>query len=189
MNHRKKIIVITGVPGTGKSTLSERLRKRIGDAELIRLTQIINEDKLFSSYDRYGSKIVKMKELSEKLERMIKNSNRSIVILEGHILCDMKIKYAKAIVLREHLQVIKRRLLKRGYRNGKLNANIISEATDYCGLHARRNYKQVFEMLSSDRNSISNMIKITKGGKPKEKKINLLNELEIMIKKDKSILN
>ena len=188
MNQRKSIIVITGVPGTGKSTLSERLRRRIGDAELIRLTPIINESKMFSSYDRYGSKIVKMKELSEKLERMIRKSSSSVVILEGHILCDMRIKGAKAIVLREHLQKIKRRLLKRGYRNGKLNANLISEATDYCGLHARRNYKQVFEILSSDRDSISNMIKIANGGKPKVKRIDLLEELKVMIKKDSSLL-
>ncbi|MGA3020483.1 MAG: AAA family ATPase [Candidatus Micrarchaeales archaeon] len=189
MNPRKSIIAIIGVPGTGKSTLSERLKRRIGDAELIHLTRVINENKLFSSYDKYGSKIAKMKELGEKLERMIRKSDRAVVILEGHILCDMRIKDAKAIVLREHLQVIRRRLLKRGYGKGKLNSNLISEATDYCGLHARRNYKQVFEMFSSDRNSISNMVKIAKGGKPKEKKIDLLNELKIMIKKDRSLLS
>lgn len=188
MRKGKRIVVITGVPGTGKTTLSDLLGRRLEDAEIIHVTQVVNGDKLFTSYSKDGAKIVDMPRLKAKLERMIKDSGKRIVILESHLLCDIRISGAAAIVLREHLPVVRKRLEARGYKKGKLNADIISEATDYCGIRAERNYGYVFETFARDRKAVASVLRIINGGRPKSEEIDLMPELMRMMKKDRTLL-
>lgn len=184
---RKVILVITGVPGTGKTRIAGILKKRVKGAEVIRTTDLINRKRLFSSYGSDGSKIVKMAALSRAINKEVSRSKARIVILEGHILCDIKVKGAKAVVLREHLAAIKKRLLVRGYGKEKIRANLVSEATDYCGAHAARNYSDVFEMFSGSKTTLPGLIRIAKGGKVKKQSIDLLEELRGIIKEDRDL--
>jgi broad-specificity NMP kinase len=186
MPRKKIVIVITGVPGTGKTRLAGLLKNRLKDADVIRATELINSERLFSSRARDGSKIVKMAGLKRALAREIEKSSARVVILEGHVLCDIRIRGAKAVVLREHLGKIKRRLLARGYGKEKVKANLVSEATDYCGLHAEKNYGEVFEMLSGSRTTLPSIVKLAKGGRAKKQDINLLEELRGIIKTDRN---
>jgi broad-specificity NMP kinase len=185
---KKVVIVITGVPGTGKTRIVELLKKKIKGAETIRATDVINRKKLFSSYGRDGSKIVKMAALSRAINKELSNSKASVVILEGHILCDIKVKGAKAVILREHLNTIKKRLLARGYGKDKVRANLVSEATDYCGAHAARNYGEVFEMFSGSKTTLPSLIRMARGGRIKKQSIDLLEELRRIIKEDRDLV-
>lgn len=187
MNSRKRILVITGVPGTGKTSFSSSLKKKIGDAEVIHVTQVVNSKRLFSSVSEEGAKIVKMDALKRELERLISKSKRKTIILESHLLCDIKIGNAKVIVLREHLDLLRRRLQSRGYSKEKIKGNIVSEATDYCGIHAERNYGYVFESFGSDKQLVSNAIKILKGEKPKNKSIDLLPEFDRFLRTNREL--
>lgn len=180
----KNIIVITGTPGTGKSFFSLKLSRKLGDAEIIKANSLVNEGKLFSSYADDGAKIVKMKQLRNEIEKRIKNSKKSNIIIEGHLLCDIKIKNAKAIVLREHPATLKKRLAKRGYSISKIRDNLVSESVDYCGTQAESNYAHCFEVLSSDRHAFVDLTKISQGKKIKKKSIDLLYELQDIIKED-----
>ncbi len=155
MRSRKGILVITGVPGTGKTRISDVLAKRLGDAEVVHSTELIKAKRLFSSCGRDGSRIVRMKELERELAKIAARSSYRFVIIEGHVLCDLKVRGAAAVVLREHLGVIKRRLEARGYGKEKIKANLVSEATDYCGAHAERNYARVYEMFPRSRNTLA----------------------------------
>ncbi len=190
MRQGKRIIVITGVPGTGKTTLADSLGRRLPNAEIIHVTQVVNGERLFTSYSKKdGAKIVDMPRLKARLERMIRESGKGIVILESHLLCDIRIGGAAAIVLREHLPVVRKRLEARGYKKGKLNADIISEATDYCGIRAERNYGYVFETFARDRKAVANALKIIKGARPKSEEIDLMPELMRMMEKDRTLLS
>jgi len=183
----KVILVITGVPGTGKTRIAGILKKRIKGVEVIRATDLINRKKLFSSYGSDGSKIVKMAPLSRVINNEVSRSKARVIILEGHILCDIKVRGAKAVVLREHLAAVKKRLLARGYGKDKIRANLVSEATDYCGAHAARNYNNVFEMFSGSRTTLPNLIRMAKGEKVKKQSIDLLEELRRIIKEDRDL--
>ena len=181
-NSMKKVIVVTGTPGTGKTTLSQKLAGLLGSCELIKANDIVREKKLFTSYDRYGSMIVNMKKLSAEVNRRVAKSKADFVIVEGHLLCDIKVRGAVAIVIREHLDTLLGRLKERKYARQKIEDNIVSEGTDYCGVRASGLYSQVYE-VAGGRGALQKMLKIAKGGRVAAKDIDLLEELNGVLKK------
>jgi len=182
MKKINKILVILGTPGVGKTRLAKKLSKKTG-ARLIEANKVIEEYKLYSGFDKFGTKIVKIKELERMLNKLAKDRNDGNVIIEGHILADIKIKGAIAIVLREHLQKIYKRLKARGYPDEKILENIESEALDYSGINAEKNYREVYEFFSSDKKLIEKVIDILNGKKVKKEGIELLEELMPFITK------
>lgn len=187
MNRGKRIVVITGVPGTGKTSFSNSLKRRVGEAEVIHVTEVVGKKKLFSSLARDGAKIVKMEALRKELERRIAKSKKKTLILESHLLCDMKIKGAVAIVLREHLYTLRRRLEERGYSKEKIKGNIVSEATDYCGIRAEKHYSYVFESFLQDKQLMSNALKMLAGRRPKSRYIDLMPEFDSFLRRNKEL--
>lgn len=188
MSQSKRVIVITGVPGTGKTSLSNLLKKRLQSAEVIHVTEVVNKKKLFSSYAKDGSKIVNLKRLKAELDGLIDKSDKKTVVLESHLLCEIRIKNAKVIVLREHLSIIKRRLEKRGYGKEKIRADLVSEATDYCGIVSAKNYSHVFETFARDPRIFTNIMKIIEGKEPASREIDLLPEFQRMASRDRSLI-
>jgi len=176
MKKINKILAILGTPGVGKTRLAKKLSKKTG-ARLIDANKVIEEYKLYYGFDKFGTKIAKMKELERVLNKLAKDGNDGNVIIEGHILADIKIKGAIAIVLREHLQKIYKRLKARGYPDEKILENIESEALDYSGINAEKNYREVYEFFSSDKKLIEKVIDILNGKKVKKESIELLEEL------------
>ena len=73
-----------------------------------------------------------------------------MIIVEGHLLCDMKIRGATAIVIREHLKTLLKRMERRKYSRKKIENNIVTEAIDYCGVNAVENYDSVYEVLGGE---------------------------------------
>jgi broad-specificity NMP kinase len=163
------------------------LKKKLHDAEVIHATEVVNRKKLFSSVSREGVKIVKMDALKRELERLISKSKKKTIVLESHLLCDMKIKGAEAIVLREHLDTLRKRLEARGYGNEKIKGNVVSEATDYCGIHAEKHYGYVFESFSQDKQLMSNTLKILSGKRLKSKDIDLMPEFDRLLRTNREL--
>lgn len=179
---KKTVIVITGTPATGKTTLAKSLSRSIG-AEVIYANQVAISRGLYSGKDKHGAAIVKMKELQQALNKAASASTSRIVILEGHILCDMKINGATAIVIREHLAALKKRLEKRKYSKAKEFENIMCEALDYCGVNAEKNYSTVYEIMGSRKELVKSAVSIIKSKNAKQKEIELLPELLKIMKK------
>lgn len=178
----KRIIVITGTPCAGKTTVSEKVAKKLGSCELIRANDLVKGKRLFTGRSRDGELIADMPALRKEIERRVKSSKSETVIIEGHLLCDMKIKGATAIVIREHLDELLRRMKKRGYGKKKTEGNLVSEAIDYCGVNASSNYSEVYE-IESGKSAAPAILSVIKGRKPVLKEIDMLSELDGLLKK------
>ncbi|MEM4633847.1 MAG: AAA family ATPase [Candidatus Anstonellaceae archaeon] len=135
-----KAILITGVPGTGKSTLAAALCKKL-EAALLDINKLALALKLYSHTDSFdNSKVVRLRELEEELVGSIKAEARNRdVVVEGHLGCEMKLPVSKAIVLRCHPRKLRQRLSLRGYNEGKIHQNALAEALDYCTVMAEKN--------------------------------------------------
>lgn len=177
----KRIIAITGTPAVGKSRTAHKLVSVLSDVAYVPVNRVILERRLYSGTDSSGAKIVKLKALEKTLNKIASTSRNTFVVFEGHILADVKIRNATAVVLREHLRVLARRYRERGYSKGKMMENLISEATDYCGINSELNYKRVYEFLSRDPRLQSKLLTLADGKSVKKEEIELLEELKPFI--------
>ena len=137
-------IIITGTPGTGKTTLAEK----IGDyfkTRVIHTTEYIKENKdLIRKKKKDGTIIPKMAELRKEL-------NQEQGIIEGHLVCEFKLRNSFVLVLRCHPKELKKRLKERGYKAKKIKENIEAEALDYCTQKANENFKAVYEIDTTNK--------------------------------------
>jgi len=183
-----RILVLTGTPGTGKTYFSNKLEKALQGKRVL----VVHANEIAKAYafskDKYGSQIINMHKLANALNHIISSNANAydFIIFEGHLLCDIRIRRAIAIVLREHLSILLQRLRARKYPAGKINENIVAEALDYCGQHAERNYTQVVELIASDKGTLKKLISIAKGRQVKTKPIELLEELVSIMRKQKN---
>ncbi len=127
-------IIITGTPGTGKTTIAKKLAKKL-KIPYISLTEIAK--KIEENGECDVRKLEKILELPEKY------------VLEGHLACEFKIDFDIIIVLRCPPQELKKRLEKRGYSKSKIAENLYAEALDYCALNSEKNYGKVAEVSTN----------------------------------------
>jgi adenylate kinase len=127
-----KVIIITGTPCTGKTTLAKRISKERG-LLYIDANEVIRKNNLRESYDRKNRcYVVDEKKLGKALATIIKRSKRDIII-DSHMshyapsdLVDL------CIVTKCSLKALKRRLESRGYPKAKVRDNLDSEIFDIC---------------------------------------------------------
>lgn len=179
---QKKVIVITGVPGTGKSSLVSSLKRKLPEADFIDVSKLIDRERLFT-LSGSGEKIVKMQKLSSKLNSIVSRSRKQVIILESHLLCDLKVKGAVAVVLRAHLRALRKRLSSRGYSSSKIRDNVVAEAIDYCGASAEGNYSKVYEAYVERNNALMLVVDLAQGKSPRSQRIELLEELMPFLRK------
>ena len=171
-----RIVIITGTPGTGKTTLARSLEKAIKGSVVISANDVIKANKLYTGYDEYGTMIANMGALKKALDKSTKQA-KGTVIIEGHLLCDISMHGAIAMVPRCHLKDLEKRLKRRGYKGSKLSDNVISEALDYCGINASENYKHVFEIMGNRQQMLKDALSIINGKVKKPMQIELSEEL------------
>jgi len=111
-------ILISGTPGTGKTSVSEAIAKKI-NAKIIHLSMVARNERLVSDYDRERDTwVIKEKKLRNKALKSIKNSKKEgieVLIIEGHfvdIIPEKPIDFA--IILRCEPDVLSQRLRNRG---------------------------------------------------------------------------
>ena len=117
------LIALTGVPGSGKSTIARILRSR--GAEVHCVGDIAIEKGFVMGTDRArASKEVDL----PRLGRFVKGLDRPgrPVFLDGHLSHLLPVK--KAIVLRCHPEVLRKRLAARRWDTSKVMENLEAEA-------------------------------------------------------------
>lgn len=174
------IILITGTPGVGKTTVSKILSSKL-DANLLPINELVDEKHLYTGIDKErGYKIVNMDALFNELDDIIQKRDKSNhVLIEGHLSHFYK-NADLVIVLRANPNVLKKRMATKGWQESKINENIQAEALGICSFEAYEIHgKKAHEIDTSNfsPNEVSNLIIDVINGK-KEFPIGSLDFLE-----------
>lgn len=117
----EKVVAVTGVPCTGKSTLAHKLGGVLG-VEVIDLTQLVKDKHLFTGYDEC------MQTLEVNLDALQKAVNE---IVEGDTILDGLLSHhlspTHALVLRCDPHILRQRMRERGYSHEKIMENLEAE--------------------------------------------------------------
>ena len=145
-----KPIVITGVPGSGKTSLAAELAKLTG-AKIISINDLVAAQSLFSETDvTDGAKIVLLPKLLAAIKKEVSSAG-AMAVIEGHLACELRISARLVIVCRCNPKVLRKRLALRDYWQEKSKANELCEMLDYCTLQSERNFPKsiIFEIDTS----------------------------------------
>ena len=147
-------IIVTGTPGTGKTTIARLIAKKL-QFQYIDINKVIKEKKLSVFYDKKRkTKVVDEKKLARELIKLIKKNNK--VVIDGHLSHFIPRKYASVcIVTRCDLKTLKRRLGKRHYGKEKIRENLDAELFEVILNEALERKHNVYVIDTSNKNSIS----------------------------------
>jgi adenylate kinase len=126
-----KILIVSGTPGTGKTTVSKNLLNYF-KAKVISLNELAISEKLILNYDiERETSVINEKKLVNCVIKLIERYNKldlEFLIIESHfsdIVPGQYIDYV--IILRCDPDELCIRLKERGYKNEKIRENVQSE--------------------------------------------------------------
>ena len=161
-----KLVVVTGTPGTGKSTISEKLCKKLGWSH-IDWHEIFKRNKNVSlGYNRAKKCYdLDMEVLAKEISQILKKNPEQQFVFDSHVAHLLPTKMIGLVIVMKcsNISKLRDRLEKRDYSKKKIEENIQCEIFDVCfdevveaGLDyvvfdsgKRLVWKQVFEEVES----------------------------------------
>ncbi|MFX1486743.1 MAG: adenylate kinase family protein [Promethearchaeota archaeon] len=184
----RKAVVISGSPGTGKSTLANSLAGHFR-VEFIDISKLAEETGLIIGMDKQReTKIADTDRLVHYLVHRI-FSAESGIILEGHYADIVPSEYVSTvIVLRTSPEVLNLKLGKRGWKASKIAENVQAEILSVCLVNALRAYNEeiIYEVDTTNltpQETFNEVLKILSGEKACEYRVGSINWLESLEKK------
>lgn len=155
------VIAVSGVPGTGKSTLSEALLSHFGGLSVRNkvkygawtkydVRQIIEENKLYDYKDSDGTFVVDTNKLVKRLISLLDADSIHNIIVDSffsHLLPVSMVDLC--IICTCDISVLNKRLSQRHYAVEKIRENMDCEILDYCGQEAAEKEHNVIYFDSS----------------------------------------
>ena len=131
-----KTVVISGTPGTGKTTVSEKISEKI-NAKVISLNDFSISEKITCGYDvKRDTYIIDIDKLIPRIKNLIEQYRKKkyeTLILESHFADIVPKEFIDyAIVLRCDPEELSLRLKKKGYNEQKVKENIQTEFLNNC---------------------------------------------------------
>jgi len=155
-------ILITGTPGTGKSTLAEEVATKTG-LHFISVGQLAKDEQLYDGFDaEYGCPVLDDDRVIDELEDRMSEGG---CVVEYHS-CEFFPErwFDIVFVLRTDNTILYQRLENRGYTGKKLQENIECEIFQTILEEARDSYQAdiVHELISNSPSDMEeNLAKIT----------------------------
>jgi len=170
-----RTIIVTGIPGTGKTTLAKELAKKL-NFQYIDVNKVIKDNKLSEKYDKKRkSKIVDIKKLNKVLINNIKKINNKQdpiknnsnilkkinkfktnnkiikgIIIDSHLSHYLPKKYVDlCVVTKCNLKILEKRLKKRRYSKKKIRENMDAEIFDVCLNESREAGHKVIVIITT----------------------------------------
>lgn len=138
MSGRRNTILISGVPGVGKTTVSRLLAERMG-CQLVNISELAKRESLTKGSDHLrGTSVVDLDRMRERLAEIVGESDGATVV-EGHFACDVVSPggVSHAFILRRAPWRLREELEARGYPEGKVQENVEAEMVDVCIVEAQ----------------------------------------------------
>jgi adenylate kinase len=156
-------IIITGTPGTGKSTIAAMLAEEMG-LELVGIANVVRKTmRLGPTHE------VDLKRLGKVLAFLSKKKD---YVVEGHLACELRLPADFIFVLRTEPKMLKKRMRARGYGKNKIEENLMAEMLDYCTQRVAAEYKiQPLELDTTRRRPEASVKEMLQAIKQKKKKI------------------
>lgn len=133
-------IVVTGTPGSGKTTISKALVREM-HVKYISLTKLVIHKRLYATVDqRRRTKVVDLRRTRAWLRQSL-SKNQAVTIIDTHIPDAIPREFVRRVlVVRCHPSVLEQRLRKKGWRTAKIRENVLAEILDSCYVIARAYY-------------------------------------------------
>lgn len=134
----KRVILITGTPCVGKTTIARELSKQL-NAAYVNLTELAEKKRLTIGEDKERKTIIINEDkMRRKIRAILDTAKNCDIIIDGH--------YAAAVVPKNHVTrifVLRRNpvelrafMEKNGFQGAKLWENLASEILDVCLVEA-----------------------------------------------------
>ena len=133
----KRIIIITGTPCVGKTSVSKKLAVKL-DALHVNLAELVKREKLYCGIDKERNSIIAdLDKVSQRIKEVIQEA-KGDVIIDGHYA--VHVVNPKTVdfvfVLRKDPRRLKALMEGRGYSGKKLWENLEAEILDVCLMEA-----------------------------------------------------
>lgn len=129
----RRIILVTGTPCVGKTSVSRRLASKI-DALHLSLGELVEREGLISGVDKSkGTLIADMDKVSKRVHEIIDSTARDVIV-DGHYAVDVVPSKSVHMVfaLRRDPKELKVFMENRGFEGSKLWENLAVEILDVC---------------------------------------------------------
>lgn len=135
-----KVIVVSGTPGTGKTTYSKRLAKD-KKYKYMDVNLVVDKFRLSEGLDKKrDTKLIDTEKLNKVLTDIIKEEREKRtkgIVIDSHLSHYLPKEYVNLCVITKcDLRILKNRLEKRGYSKGKVRENLDAEIFDTCRTEA-----------------------------------------------------
>lgn len=156
-NIAKKVIIVSGTPGTGKTTVSRMLSESM-DLDYLDVNQIIKSEGISEGYDNERDcQVIDEEKLVKNLKKIIVDSKKGLVI-DSHMAHYIPPKDVTCCVITKcELKELKKRLEKRGYSKTKVRENLDSEIFEICLQEAFEQGHKIIEFRTDEDNDIEDI--------------------------------
>jgi adenylate kinase len=130
---KNKVIIISGTPGVGKSTVSKQLSSKLS-CGLVSIGDLVKDEGLYTQVDRKRDTLVAdMNRISKRMNNVVSGSSGTLIV-EGHYAVDVvPVETVRLVfVLRRDPEELRDILGKRGYGDEKIRENVAAEILDVC---------------------------------------------------------
>lgn len=144
------VVLISGTPGTGKSTILQKIQKSssLPEVQILNISELVKREGLHDGYDAdFDTFIINDRKTQKKLRKLIPEMRKSgPVLIECHSLGlfdedDLEELVDRVVVLTCSTEILYDRLQSRGYSKKKIDENMECEIMRVCADESREIFK------------------------------------------------